>query len=64
MRKQLGREQKKGGPDTLTAASTQVLANVSNGADTGDCVTAELAFDRREVVAQQVKNFLGIACGR
>jgi hypothetical protein len=62
--KQLGCQKQQRRADSLAASGTQVLTNFSNGADARDGVAPELALNGCQIVAQQVKNFFGIACGR
>src|SRR5579859_3000261 len=61
---ELGREQQQRRTDALAAASAQILANFSDGADTRDRVASELALDGGKVFPQQVKNlFPRNGCG-
>ncbi|MGH9524619.1 MAG: hypothetical protein ACRD3E_19020, partial [Terriglobales bacterium] len=60
---QLGREQQKRGAQTLAAAGTKVLADFGDDLDVGDGVTAELALDGGEIVAEQVEDLRGADCG-
>lgn len=57
VRKKLGCQQQQSWPDALTAARTQVLADIGDGAHSGDGVTPELALNGGKVIAEQLKNF-------
>src|SRR5579859_220624 len=61
---ELGGEQQQRRTNALASAFTQVLANFSDGADTGNSIAPKLALDGGKVFPQQVKNlFLRNGCG-
>ena len=61
--KQLGGEQEEGRTQALTAALTQVFADLGNGLYVGNAVAAELAFDGLQVIPEKVENlFAGRCC--
>ena len=64
VRKELGRKQQQYRTYTLAAARAQVLANIGNGADTGNRIAPELALNRGKVFTQQLKHFFGGDGGR
>jgi len=50
-------EQEKRRTNALAAAFAQILRNLSNGADAGGGIAAQLLLDCHEVFSQQVENF-------
>ena len=64
MRKKLGGEQQESGADTLSTTGAKMLADFGDGANGRNSVSPELALNRCQIVAQQLKNFFGVTCSR
>src|SRR5579864_116212 len=61
---QFRRKQQQRRSDSLAAASTQVFANLGDRLHARERVAAELAFQRGEVVPQQIEYFFSVDGGR
>lgn len=63
VRKEFSGKEEQRWTDPFAASGAQVFPNVSNGANGRNRIPSELAFNRCQVVAQQLKDFFDITRG-